>query len=70
MMAKKMNRTETGHTYYRTDSKKVAHQVFEAMRDKKKIPKIPYPKNLRREDKKYRSLSMAKFLKKYPEWNP
>lgn len=62
-----MRRTETGHTVYRTDSKKIAHDVFNAMVDKKKIPKIPYPKNLIK-DKEYANMPMEKFLKKYPEW--
>ena len=65
MMAKKMNRTETGHTVYRTSSKKDAHSVFNAMKNKKKIPKISYPENLKRKDKIYRKMSIEDFEKKY-----
>lgn len=68
MMARKMARDKTGHTFYRTDSKETAHKIYRAMRDKKKIPKIDYPKSLRRDDKAYRKMPMDKFLKKYPEW--
>ena len=67
MMAHKMRRTETGHTYYRTTSKETAHEIFKSMRDKKKIEKIAYPKNLIK-DEKYAKMPMDKFLKKYPEW--
>lgn len=69
MMAKKMNRNKTGHTYYRTNSKEAAHEVFNAMKDKKKIPKLDFPKNLIK-DEKYANMSMTKFLNKYPEWKP
>lgn len=65
MMAHKMRRTETGHTPYRTTSKEIAHDIFHAMVNKKKIPKIPYPENLKRKDKEYRGMSMRRFENKY-----
>lgn len=65
-MAKKMRRDETGHTVYRTDSKKIAYDIFKALKDKKKIPRIPYPKNLIRKNDEYRNMSVSQFEKKHP----
>lgn len=65
MMARKMRRNETGHTVYRTDSKSDAYDIFKAMKDKKKIPKIHYPENLKRKNSEYRSMSIDEFEKKY-----
>lgn len=73
MMAKKMmsyKRPESHFVHQGKNNppptKESSREWFVAKRDKKKLP--PVPGRNHSHNKEYKSLTMDKFLKKYPEW--